>query len=119
MPSSMRISRSMAKPDRRTGAELSWKRCVRYADADLGEALGKKYVEKHFPPEAKQRMEQLVHAAVETAPGADIRKPDWMTDDTKKKALRKLDSIRNKIGHPEKWRDHSALDIEPGGRARY
>ncbi|MCB1020701.1 MAG: M13 family peptidase, partial [Acidobacteria bacterium] len=73
-----------------TGAqELSprWKRCVRYVDADLGEALGQKYVEKHFPPAAKQRMEQLVHA-VESALERDIRQLDWMTDDTKKKALR-------------------------------
>ncbi len=93
--------------------ELSprWKRCVRYTDSDLGEALGRKYVEKHFPPAAKQRMEELVHA-VEAALEADIRQLDWMTAETKRKALRKLDSIRNKIGHPEKWRDYSALAIE-------
>ena len=98
-----------------TGAqELSprWKRCVQYTDGDLGEALGQKYVEKHFPPDAKERMEQLVHA-VEAALEADIRELDWMTEETKKKALRKLDSIRNKIGHPEKWRDYSALQIKP------
>jgi endothelin-converting enzyme/putative endopeptidase len=98
-----------------TGAkELSprWKRCVQYTDADLGEALGKKYVEKLFPPAAKQRMEELVHA-VEGALEADIRRLDWMTEETKKKALRKLDSISNKIGHPEKWRDYSALEVRP------
>jgi predicted metalloendopeptidase len=98
-----------------TGAqELSprWKRCVQYTDSDLGEALGQKYVEKHFPPAAKQRMEELVHA-VEAALEQDIRQLDWMTEETKKKALRKLDSMRNKIGHPEKWRDYSALEIKP------
>jgi endothelin-converting enzyme/putative endopeptidase len=88
-----------------------WKRCVDYTDQQLGEALGKKYVEKTFGAEGKERMLKMVHA-LETAMGQDIEKLDWMTPATKKEAMIKLHAITNKIGYPEKWRDYSAVEIK-------
>lgn len=90
-----------------------WKRCVSAADGDLGEALGQVYVEKHFPPEAKERTLRMVKA-LEDALGRDIQGLDWMSDATKKQALVKLAAIQNKIGYPSKWRDYSALKIVRG-----
>jgi putative endopeptidase len=96
-----------------TGAKelrARWKRCTAAVDADLGEALGKAYVEKHFPPEAKARTLKMVEA-LETALRHDIQGLDWMSDATKKEALVKLEAIENKIGYPSKWRDYSSLKI--------
>ncbi|HLW51219.1 MAG TPA: M13 family metallopeptidase [Candidatus Angelobacter sp.] len=90
-----------------------WKRCVSAADGDLGEAVGKAYVEKHFPPEAKERTLKMVKA-LEDALGRDIQGLDWMSETTKKQALIKLAAIENKIGYPGKWRDYSALKIVRG-----
>lgn len=87
-----------------------WKRCVSYTDADLGEALGQVYVEKHFPPEAKERTLKMVKA-LEAALHSDIEGLDWMSPETKKQALIKLAAIENKIGYPQKWRDYSSLKI--------
>jgi putative endopeptidase len=89
------------------------KRCVELTDRSLGEALGQRYVEQSFPPEARQRMLKLVDA-LEKSLDQDIRDLAWMSDDTKKQAKIKLDAIRNKIGYPEKWRDYSSLKIERG-----
>jgi putative endopeptidase len=89
-----------------------WKRCVRFTDQDLGEALGIAYVQKTFGKEGKERMLQLVHN-VETALRNDISSLDWMTPATKKEALVKLQAIANKIGYPEKWRDYSSVKIDP------
>jgi putative endopeptidase len=88
-----------------------WKRCVDYTDQQLGEALGKKYVEKTFGAEGKERMLKMVHA-LETAMGQDIEKLSWMTPTTKKEAMVKLRAITNKIGYPEKWRDYSSVVIK-------
>ena len=88
-----------------------WKRCVDYTDAQLGEALGKKYVEKTFGAAGKERMLKMVHA-LEQALGEDIQKLSWMTPATKKEALVKLKAITNKIGYPEKWRDYSSIVIK-------
>jgi endothelin-converting enzyme/putative endopeptidase len=88
-----------------------WKRCVDYTDNQLGEALGKKYVEKTFGAEGKERMLKMVRA-LETAMGQDIEKLDWMTPATKKEAIGKLHAITNKIGYPEKWRDYSSVVIK-------
>jgi len=99
-----------------TGAEQirpRWKRCVSYVDADLGEDLGKKYVEQEFPPESRERMQQMV-AALESALESDIRQLEWMTPATKERALEKLDAITDKIGHPEQWRDYSGVKIVRG-----
>jgi endothelin-converting enzyme/putative endopeptidase len=90
-----------------------WKRCVSSVDGDLGEALGKEFVDKYFPPEAKARTLAMVKQ-VEDALRRDIQGLDWMTEATKKQALIKLDAIQNKIGYPNKWRDYSTLKIIRG-----
>ena len=90
-----------------------WKRCTSAVDGDLGEALGQAYVEKAFPPQAKERTLQMVRA-LEDALRNDIQGLDWMTEATKKQALVKLEAIENKIGYPNKWRDYSALKIVRG-----
>ena len=89
-----------------------WKRCVDFTDQDLGEALGKKYVEKTFGAEGKARTLKMVDA-LEKALGEDIEKLDWMTPETKQAALAKLKAITNKIGYPDHWRDYSSLTIKP------
>ena len=99
-----------------TGAKelrARWKRCVTAVDGDLGEALGRAYVEKHFPPEAKQRTLTMVKA-LEEALARDIQGLDWMSQTTKKEALIKLAAIMNKIGYPSTWRDYSSLKIVRG-----
>jgi len=87
-----------------------WKRCVESADANLGEALGKKYVEKYFPPEAKARMNEMVKNLL-AAMGDTIQGLEWMGPDTKKKALEKLATFNPKIGYPDKWKDYSKVEI--------
>jgi predicted metalloendopeptidase len=89
-----------------------WKRAVNNLDSALGELLGKVYVERHFKPEAKARMERLV----ENLRGAfreGIDKLEWMGPDTKKEAQAKLAAFRPKIGYPSKWRDYSRVEIKP------
>ena len=90
-----------------------WKRCAALVDGDLGEALGQAYVQKTFPPEAKERTLKMVQA-LEAALRQDISSLDWMTETTKKQALIKLEAIQNKIGYPDKWRDYSTLKIVRG-----
>ncbi len=90
-----------------------WKRCVAYTDGDLGEALGRDFVEQTFGADGKERTLKMVRA-LEQSLGEDIQKLDWMTPETKVKALEKLHAITNKIGYPEKWRDYSALKIVRG-----
>ncbi|MDQ6675863.1 MAG: M13 family metallopeptidase [Acidobacteriota bacterium] len=99
-----------------TGAKeqkARWKRCVAFTDNELGEALGQSYVERTFGAEGKERTLKMVHA-LEKSLGEDIRKLDWMTPETKAKALEKLHAITNKIGYPEKWRDYSSVKIVRG-----
>ena len=88
-----------------------WKRCVDYTDNQLGEALGKKFVDKTFGAEGKERTLKMVHA-LETAMGQDIEKLAWMTPATRKEAMAKLHAITNKIGYPDKWRDYSSVEIK-------
>jgi endothelin-converting enzyme/putative endopeptidase len=88
-----------------------WKRCVDFTDNQLGEALGKKFVEKTFGKEGKERTLKMVHA-LETSMGQDIEKLSWMTPATKKEAVAKLHAITNKIGYPDKWRDYSSVEIK-------
>ena len=90
-----------------------WKRCVSMADGELGEALGRKYVEKQFPPESRRRTLELV-AGLEKALEKDIHQLPWMTPETKRRALTKLEAIANKIGYPDKWRDYSKVKIVRG-----
>jgi endothelin-converting enzyme/putative endopeptidase len=89
-----------------------WKRCVALTDQDLGEALGKKYVDLTFGAEGKARTLKMVEA-LERALGEDLRQVTWMTPATKQKALDKLQAISNKIGYPDKWRDYSSVKIVP------
>lgn len=87
-----------------------WKRGVSVVENLMGFALGKLYVERHFPPEAKSRMDELV-ANLREAYRVSISQLDWMTPQTREKALAKLDKFTPKIGYPAKWRDYSALEI--------
>jgi predicted metalloendopeptidase len=89
-----------------------WKRAISNLESTLGELLGKVYVEKHFTPEAKARMDRLV----ENLRGAfreGIDKLEWMGPETKKEAQAKLAAFRPKIGYPSKWRDYSKVEIKP------
>ena len=97
-----------------TGAEEQeelWRRGVSVVNGSLGEVVGKVYVERHFPPEAKERMLELV-ANLVRAYEVSIKELDWMTDATKAEALDKLSKFKPKIGYPDEWRDYSSLDIE-------
>jgi len=88
-----------------------WKRAVNTLNGNLGEMLGKLYVERHFKPEAKARMEGLV-ANLREAYRAGIDQLEWMGPDTKKQAQEKLAKFRPKIGYPNKWRDYSKVEIK-------
>src|SRR5687768_6379967 len=88
-----------------------WKRGVNAVNGNLGEMLGKLYVERHFKPEAKARMEALV-ANLREAYRLGIDKLEWMGPDTKQEAQAKLAKFNPKIGYPNKWRDYSKLEIK-------
>ena len=89
-----------------------WKRAVGIVNGTLGEAVGQMYVQKYFPEENKERMLALVHN-LQKALGIRIQNLAWMSDETKEKALEKLNAITIKIGYPDEWRDYSKLDINP------
>ena len=90
-----------------------WKRGVSLVEEALGEAVGQLYVERHFPPHAKERMVVLVDNLVE-AFRRSLSQVPWMGDDTRREALAKLGQFTPKIGYPDTWRDYSALQIVPG-----
>jgi len=87
-----------------------WRRCVRLADRDLGEALGHAYVARAFPPESKRRMDAMM-ADVVGALGRELDGLDWMEASTRAAARAKLAAIERKIGHPATWRDYSTVAI--------
>lgn len=87
-----------------------WRRAVSQVNEYLGEAVGKVYVQKHFPPEAKERMQGLVANLIKTYEDS-IKSLIWMGDDTKLAALKKLEKFDPKIGYPDKWKDYSSLEI--------
>jgi putative endopeptidase len=89
-----------------------WKRATQLVNGSLGEALGKEYVERHFPPESKARMDELV-GQLRLALRHRIERLEWMTPETRAKALEKLAMFGVKIGYPNKWRDYSSLKIDP------
>jgi len=88
-----------------------WKRGVSLVEGAMGEAVGRIYVERHFPPAAKEAMDDLVANLVE-AYRESIAALDWMGDETRAKALEKLGKFTPKIGFPVKWRDYSTLEID-------
>jgi putative endopeptidase len=90
-----------------------WRKCVNDVDGDLGEALGKAYVDKYFPPDAKLRASNMVKG-IQDAMERDIQALPWMGEATKKKAFEKLHGVMNKIGYPDQWRDYSKLQIVAG-----
>ena len=89
-----------------------WKRGVGLVEGALGEAVGREYVSRHFPPRSKEMMDELVANLLE-AYRRSITDLDWMSEETKQRAFEKLDTFRPKIGYPEKFRDYSALEITP------
>ncbi len=91
-----------------------WKRVQDVTDGALSEAVGQMYVKKYFPPEAKQRMIDLVEN-LRTSLGERIRSLEWMSETTKQKAREKLNRIAVKVGYPDKWRDYSALEVTSTG----
>ena len=90
-----------------------WKRGVGLLEAALGEAVGQLYVERHFPPRAKERMVELVDNLVEAFRHSFAEVP-WMGDATREEALAKLEAFTPKIGYPDEWRDYSSLEVDPG-----
>ncbi len=90
-----------------------WKRGVDLVEGLLGEAVGQEYVARHFPPENKARMLELV-ANVTNAFEKSIDGLQWMTDETKQEAHAKLAKFTPKIGYPDRWMDYSALTVVPG-----
>jgi len=92
-----------------------WKRCAQVTDNWLGEALGRKYVEKYFPPEAKARTQEMVKNIL-LAMQDTIQGLNWMDAATKKKALEKLATFNPKIGYPDKWKDYAGVVV---GRGSY
>jgi putative endopeptidase len=88
-----------------------WKRAVDVVEGALGEALGRLYVARHFPPEHKAHMDRLVGWLVE-AYRVDISELEWMSPETRRRALDKLDRFTPKVGYPDTWRDYSALVID-------
>jgi putative endopeptidase len=89
-----------------TEAQLPlWRRAVNTVNGTLGEVVGRVYVDKHFPPEAKERMDELVGNLIK-AYEKSITELDWMTDETKAHALDKLSKFKPKIGYPDIWREY-------------
>ena len=89
-----------------------WKRATSQVEGQMGEALGKMYVERYFPASSKERMEKLVRN-LQISLAERIKAQDWMSDTTKHAALDKLNSFYVKIGYPDKWKDMSGLTINP------
>lgn len=87
-----------------------WKRCVSATDDELGEALGRKFVEKTFGEQGKKRTLEMVEQ-IEQQMGKDIQSIAWMSPETKQQAEIKLHAVTNKIGYPDKWRDYSSVKI--------
>lgn len=89
-----------------------WRRTLGVVNGQVGELLGRIYVKKHFPPEAKKKMNILVDDLF-TAYEARLKSLDWMGPATRKKALLKLRALNRKIGYPDKWKQYAGLVIDP------
>ena len=92
--------------------EPRWQRSARVIDAEIGEALGELFVEKHFPPAARARMNELVET-LKIVFRDRLQKLDWMSEATRTKAMAKFARFTQKIGHPDKFRDYSSVQIRP------
>src|SRR5579863_7092075 len=88
-----------------------WRRCVGWVDDELGEALGRVYVERAFSPAAKARTVKMMEE-IEQAMDADLRQLPWMSAATRAEALRKLHAMANKVGYPDHWRDYGTVRVE-------
>jgi putative endopeptidase len=93
-----------------TEKQPRWQRMVRTTSGAMGDALGRLYVERYFPAEAKARVLDMLHG-IEAALRARLGKLDWMSEPTRERALAKLAAITEKIGYPDEWRDYSSLAI--------
>jgi putative endopeptidase len=87
-----------------------WKRCVRWVDRDLGEALGQVFVQKNFSPELKEKTLAMV-LGIEREMEEDLRTLDWMSPATRQRGIEKLKTMANKIGYPDRWRDYSSIRL--------
>jgi putative endopeptidase len=88
-----------------------WKRVLATTDQELGEALGQLYVAKNFPPEAKERAKVMIQN-LKAALHDRLQQLDWISDETRQQAVRKLNAIAVKVGYPDKWRDYSAYPVD-------
>ena len=87
-----------------------WKRVTARVSGSMGEALGQVYVERAFPPKTKARADEMIEN-LRAAVGMRLQGLEWMSDDTKARAMEKLEAFNSKIGYPDKWRDYSSLEI--------
>jgi predicted metalloendopeptidase len=97
-----------------SGQELPrvrWRRAVSLVSEYLGDAVGRLYVQKHFPPSSKARVERVVSGVIEAFAEA-VRESEWMTQPTKRKALHKLSQLKTRVGYPAAWRDYRGLEIK-------
>jgi putative endopeptidase len=92
--------------------EPRWQRATRVVDGAIGEALGRLYVARYYPPEAEKRMDEMIRN-IEAVMRDRLRRADWMSEATREKALAKFARFTAKIGHPVKWRDYSSVAIRP------
>jgi putative endopeptidase len=90
--------------------EPRWQRAAKIIDSEIGEALGQLFVEKYYPPEARKRMNDLIEN-LKAVFHDRLAKLDWMTDATRSKAMAKFDRFTQKIGHPDKFRDYSTVEV--------
>lgn len=107
------VEASFAFTQVQTGQKVQtprWQRMSSLTDRTLGDLLGQLYVAKHFKPEAKARMDEMIANLIK-AFEIRINNLDWMSDDTKKQALEKLSTFRPKVGYPSKWRNYEGLEI--------
>jgi len=93
--------------------EPRWQRAARLVDGGIGEALGQLYVAQYYPPEAKTRMDEMI-TNIKVVMRERLQKLDWMTEATRQKALAKFDRFYARIGHPDKFRDYSKIEIQRG-----
>ena len=87
-----------------------WRRAVSLVSGYLGDAVGRLYVQKHFPPSSRQRIERIVERVLQAFAEA-IRESDWMASETKRKALQKLALLSVKLGYPQSWRSYAGLEV--------